>query len=264
MADETMYLREMGLSEYEATTYVHLYRLGTSTAKEIASAADVPQSRVYDVLDSLEEKGFVKIQPGRPKKYGTVSPSTALEQFQTFKREQQKRKLADVRELGEEFVDSLSTREPDPTEETDISWSYPNRHYILEELERLTADTESEILMMTTPESFERILTHHGELLARRRDAGVEIKALVATDRGIDAAVRSRACEVMDLRRVEDIHGRLYLYDEEDVLLAYHGRDEEGYVGVSTVSNHLYTTLAHLFEVLWRDGRPVSESRLDS
>lgn len=255
-----MYLREMGLSEYEAATYVTLVEQGTSTAKETASAADVPQSRVYDVLDSLAEKGFVKIQQGRPKKYGPVSPGTALEQFRTYKRRQHERQLEEVRDLGEEFVDAVGDRDASGGGDPDVSWSYPNRHYILEQCERLTEQSESEILMLTTPESFERILTHHGTILDRKAQAGVEIRALVASDRRIDGAVRARATEIMDIRRVEDINGRLYLYDEADVLLAYRAGDDDGFVGVSTVSNHLYSTLAHLFEVLWEDGSPLLDA----
>jgi sugar-specific transcriptional regulator TrmB len=261
MTSETMYLQEMGLSEYEATTYVALVRQGISTAKETASAADVPQSRVYDILDSLENKGFVKVQLGRPKKYGPVMPERALEQYRAYERRQQEQRLETLNELGEEFVETISVDScTDSNGDPDISWSYPNRHFILEQCEELTEQSAEEILMMTTPESFERILTHHGTLLDHKQESGMEIKALVANDRRLDDAVRTRALDIMSLRRVEDINGRLYLYDYEDILLAYHAQDEDGYVGVSTVSNHLYSTLAHLFQVLWDDASPLVDA----
>jgi len=62
---------------------------------------------------------------------------------------------------------------------------------------------------------------------------------------------------MMDIRRVEDISGRLYMYDGIDILLAYHARNDDGYVGISTASDHLCVTLQHLFEVLWADGVPL-------
>ena len=52
-----MYLQEMGLPEYEAATYVGLLDGGTSTAKEVAERAGVPQSRVYDVLERYDGSG---------------------------------------------------------------------------------------------------------------------------------------------------------------------------------------------------------------
>lgn len=256
-----MYLREMGLSEYEANAYVSLLQQGTSPAKDVAASADIPQSRVYDVLDSLESKGFVKVQPGRPKQFGSVEPSTAVEQFCTFKQREQTNELEEIRTLGEEFVETVDESDPGAAApETDIGWSYPNRHYILERLELLTDEAESEIHMITTPKSFERILNHHGSLLERRADSGVSIQALVADDRSIKAPVRERATAIMDIRRVEEIRGRLYMYDATEILLAYHVPNEDGYVGISTASSHLCVTLKHLFEVQWQDGTPPLEA----
>ena len=249
-----MYLKEMGLSEYRAETYVSLLGEGTSTATEIASAADVPQSRVYDVLDALETRGFIKTQPGRPKKFGPVPPETAVEQFCAYNRRRQTSEREEIRTLGEEFVETVERNsQTRTTDSVDINWSYPNRHYILEQLERLTDESDSEIRMITTPKSFERIINHHGSLLETRADDGIDIRALVATESDINRAVRERAETMMEISRVDDIHGRLYLYDGTDILLAYHALNEDGYVGISTTSSHLYATLEHLFDVLWKE-----------
>ncbi|GAB6861488.1 TrmB family transcriptional regulator [Haloplanus litoreus] len=258
-SEPEMYLQEMGLSEYEASTYVGLLRGGTSTAKEVANRAGVPQSRVYDVLDSLKTKGFVVVQEGRPKKFGPIEATRAVSQFREFKRREHVRRLDEIQGLGEHFLNAVDDadygRESD---EVDISWSYPNRHHILEKLERLGEAAESEILMITTPESFERIANHHAELLAEKHEQGVEIRALISDDREVDAAVRDRARELMTMRLVQDIRGRLYTYDGEGILLAFRAQNDDGYVGISTASPHLYTTLSQLFELLWADGEPVS------
>ncbi|WP_251343965.1 TrmB family transcriptional regulator [Haloplanus halophilus] len=255
-----IYLQEMGLSEYEAATYVGLLQGGTSTAKEVASRAGVPQSRVYDVLDSLNTKGFVVVQEGRPKKFGPVEPNQAVSQFRDFKRREHVRRLDEIQGLGEHFLDAVDEADygDEGDDEVDISWSYPNRHHILEKLERLAEDATEEILMITTPESFERIANHHAELLAAKADAGVEIRALISDDRDLDPAVRDRATELMTIRFVQDIRGRLYTYDGENVLLAFRAPNDDGYVGISTTSPHLYATLSQLFELLWEDGVPVS------
>jgi sugar-specific transcriptional regulator TrmB len=255
-----MYLQEMGLPEYEAATYVGLLDGGTSTAKEVAERAGVPQSRVYDVLDSLNTKGFVVVQEGRPKKFGPVDPNQAVSQYREFKRREHVRKLDEIQGLGEHFLDAVEDADygGGHDDEVDISWSYPNRHHILEKLERLGADATEEILMITTPESFERIANHHAELLATKADAGVEIRALISDDRALDPSVRERTTELMAMRRVQDIRGRLYTYDGESVLLAFKSPNDDGYVGISTTSPHLYATLSQLFELLWEDGEPVA------
>jgi len=250
-----MYLTEMGLSEYRADAYLSLLQEGTSTAKEVASAAGIPQSRVYDVLDALETRGFVKSQPGRPKKFGPVPPETAVGQYCTYKKRKQTNEREEIQTLGEEFAEALDQRaKKQHTDEVDISWAYPNRHYILEQLEQLTEQSSSEICMVTTPKSFERILNHHGSLLATKADNGVDIRAIISTDRNINGSVEDRAKELMSITRVENIHGRLYLYDGTDILLAYKATHGDGYVGISTSSTHLYATLEHMFKLLWDEG----------
>ena len=68
-----------GLNTYEAKIWVTLLGRGVSTAGEISDMADVPRSRSYDVLESLEKKGFVIMKPGKPIKYFAVEPKEVLE-----------------------------------------------------------------------------------------------------------------------------------------------------------------------------------------
>jgi hypothetical protein len=62
----------------------------------------------------------------------------------------------------------------------------------------------------------------------------------------------------MQMRFVPDIRGRFYTYDGENILLAFKAPNDDGYVGISTTSPHLYATLSQLFDLLWADGEPVS------
>lgn len=250
-----MYLREIGLSKYEACAYSCLLRRGVSTAQEVSDGADVPQPRVYDALDQLSNKGFVDVQPGRPKKFGPVAPDDAIERFCEFKRRQYDEQLAEIERLGRQFVDSVEDT-PEPAGRSEICWTYSNRHHILEKLAELTESADSDVRMITTPLSFEHILNHHVEALSRCADAGTTIQAIVSEDGTVPAAVYDRASEIMDIRRVENVEGRIYLYDDSHVLVAFADENDDGYVGISTTSDTLYKTKSQLFELLWADGHP--------
>lgn len=52
-------LEEAGLSPYQASAYATLLELGSASVSEIATASDVPQPRIYDVLRGLEDDGYV-------------------------------------------------------------------------------------------------------------------------------------------------------------------------------------------------------------
>ena len=55
-------LTKYGFNQYEARTYTGLLALGTANAYSISKKSGVPKARVYDVLDSLAEKGLVMVE----------------------------------------------------------------------------------------------------------------------------------------------------------------------------------------------------------
>lgn len=71
-------LREMGLNAYEIDAYVVLLDGGQMTAMEISREASVPYSKIYEVLNSLKQKGWVKSSESRPFKYHPVPPNEAV------------------------------------------------------------------------------------------------------------------------------------------------------------------------------------------
>lgn len=71
-------LREIGLSRYEIDAYVVLLESGQITATEISRKAQVPYSKVYEVLNSLKSKGWIKSIRGRPSRYYPTPPLDAL------------------------------------------------------------------------------------------------------------------------------------------------------------------------------------------
>ena len=70
-------LREMGLNAYEIDAYIILLGGGQMTAMEISQEAKVPYSKIYEVLNSLKEKGWIKSNESRPFKYYPVPPLEA-------------------------------------------------------------------------------------------------------------------------------------------------------------------------------------------
>jgi len=74
-------LVKFGFSKYETLVYTTLLMKGSSTASEIVEASGIPQPRLYDIVSSLERKGLVESQGGRPKKYWPLDPEAALPRF---------------------------------------------------------------------------------------------------------------------------------------------------------------------------------------
>ncbi|MDH7477551.1 MAG: helix-turn-helix domain-containing protein [Candidatus Bathyarchaeota archaeon] len=71
-------LREMGLNTYEIDVYFTLLEGGQMTAMEISTKAKVPYSKIYEVLNALKEKEWIKSVESRPNKYYPLPPLEVL------------------------------------------------------------------------------------------------------------------------------------------------------------------------------------------
>jgi predicted transcriptional regulator len=71
-------LVQLGLKEYEAKIYVALVGLGETNVRRIHEVSGVPRPRVYDVLNALDEKGFIEIRQGSPLMYYAVRPDIVV------------------------------------------------------------------------------------------------------------------------------------------------------------------------------------------
>src|SRR3989344_9382344 len=71
--------QQFDLNIYEAKIWTALLSRGVASAAELAEISKVPRSRRYDVLESLEKKGFIIMKIGKPINYIAVKPSIILE-----------------------------------------------------------------------------------------------------------------------------------------------------------------------------------------
>lgn len=70
------------LNIYEVKIWTALLSRGIAPAGTLAQLAKVPRSRSYDVLESLEKKGFIVMKLGKPIKYIAVQPDEILVRMQ--------------------------------------------------------------------------------------------------------------------------------------------------------------------------------------
>jgi sugar-specific transcriptional regulator TrmB len=73
-----MKLELLGLNEYEAKAYQAIVDLGESKSHQISAKSGVPYGRIYDVLNSLESKGLIRLTLKKPKTYIAVDPELIL------------------------------------------------------------------------------------------------------------------------------------------------------------------------------------------
>ena len=137
-----------GLNTYEARIWAAILSKGISAAGELSDMANVPRSRSYDVLESLEKKGFVILKPGKPIKYIPIPPKEVLERVkQKIGRDTEKRILE---MKGEGFNDLINTfqklYDQSPNSPENMVAVLKSRNNINKHLDFLFRGTKKEIL----------------------------------------------------------------------------------------------------------------------
>lgn len=74
--------QEFGLTQYETKVYLALVELGESTTGQILSKANIHSGKIYQILDSLKNKGFAsEIIKNGVKRYFPTEPNEILNFF---------------------------------------------------------------------------------------------------------------------------------------------------------------------------------------
>ncbi len=103
-ADLNSLLERLGLTEYESKTLSTLFKLGEADAPNISRLAQVPKTRVYDVLNKLVEKNLVIEIKDRPKRYRSVEAKRALDNLVESKQAELQQLQGKVTELHDSIA----------------------------------------------------------------------------------------------------------------------------------------------------------------
>ena len=75
-------LAALGLTNWESKTYLALVEIGSTTTGPLVKKCEVPQSKIYTVLESLNKKGLVgHIVKGKIKYFQATSPEKIIALF---------------------------------------------------------------------------------------------------------------------------------------------------------------------------------------
>src|SRR5437899_7756956 len=100
-------LQQLGLNAYEDRSYVVLMGHPKFKALELAARAHVPRQKIYEVLDSLVEKGFAQMVQEKTKLFSAVEPSLAIPGYLSRKRQALEQEVTGSGRAGGALVDDL-------------------------------------------------------------------------------------------------------------------------------------------------------------
>ncbi len=100
-------VQQIGLNAYESRSYLVLVGHPRFKALELAARAHVPRQKIYEVLDSLVEKGFAQVIQEKTKLFSAVEPEVAISHYLARRSRMLERELQEQSKLALGLVDDL-------------------------------------------------------------------------------------------------------------------------------------------------------------
>src|ERR1700730_10239730 len=102
-------LQQLGLNAYESRSYLVLLGHPRFKALELAARAHVPRQKIYEVLDSLVERGFAQVVQEQTKLFSAVEPSLAIPSYLAQRAQAVQQALTDQSRMAGCLIDDLAT-----------------------------------------------------------------------------------------------------------------------------------------------------------
>jgi len=213
-------IKDFGLNSYEAKIWTALLSRGVSTAGELSDIAGVPRSRSYDILESLEKKGFIIMKIGKPIKYLALAPEEVVERVKKrISAEAQERTNSLEQIKGSEVLRELNvlhTQGVDMINPSELTGLIKGRNQIYNHLASMIKGAKKSVVLMTTEEGLIRKHAQLGKVLKKSSEKGVDIKILAP----LTAKSKEAADELKTFATVKNIkgfNGRFCIIDNKEL-----------------------------------------------
>jgi len=254
------------LNIYEVKIWTALLSRGVSTAGELSDISNVPRSRSYDVLETLEKKGFVLMKLGKPIKYLAVKPEEIVRRVKKNIKENSDEKLERLEEVrGTKLFDELKLLYENGikmVDASDLSGAIKGRENINDNVSSLLSEAQKEVLMITTADGLARkanAFRKNAKNLSQKK-INVRIVAPITKE---NADVVKELSKFAEIRNTQRINSRFLIVDNKKVLFMLMG-DKEVHSDFDTAvwveTPYFANALGSFFNVVWEkleDGRKV-------
>jgi len=235
-------LEKLGLTEYEAKTLNTLFSLKEAEAPQISRTAQVPKTRVYDVLEKLIEKNLIIEIKGRPKLYRAVEAQKAIDILIVTKKNQLSELEKEATEVKENML-AVEGKEESGEKVMKVKDKLDFEKILSQELLKANKSIQG----------LTEILDEH-EIL---HDALKRAKQKNVTIRLLNSFQSKKLREVADVRHFN--HGlNAFIIDGKKIVLAISDfKKQKADYHFTILNDHapMANALMHYFEKNWKDSK---------
>lgn len=238
------------LNVYETKVWLALLSKGIASAGEISTMSGVPRSRTYDVLESLEKKGFAIEKLGKPVKYLGVKPNIILEKLKNNVRnnaEERIKELLKIKSTNEYTeLESLYREGVNPVKREEVSASLKGKSNISNHLREILSNAEKEVIICTNAKEFASKAKLFSQTITHLKRANIKIKVALSGD---DTLIKQISERLGIKIRKADIDAKFFIVDRKEILFYLSNEPEIEDIAIWLNSEFFSEAFASLFEL---------------
>ena len=250
------------LNEYEVKIWTSLLSKGIATAGELSDISNVPRSRSYDVLESLEKKGFIIMKIGKPIKYMAIKPVEIMdrlkkdlsletdEKLKTFDKVKDTETFKEAELLYKQGIEHIDA--------SDLAASFKGRTNISSQLDILLKKAEKSIIIMTTEKGFLRKAALLKSASKKMKNVKIKIAAPIVSKEAKKVAEDLK--RIADVRHIDKISSRFCMADGKELIFMMMDDEKvhESYDTAIWVDSPFFTkALESMFDQTWNNLQKV-------
>lgn len=245
-------IKDFGLNSYEAKLWTALLSRGISTAGELSDIANVPRSRSYDVLESLERKGFIITKIGKPIKYIAIPPNEVIHKVKKKIKCDADKQIEIIKsiinkdifqELSILYKQGITMVQPN-----ELAGSLKNRENIYDHLEAMVKNATQSICMMSTSSALKNKSDIFSNSFKKAKKRGVDIKIIT------DSKLPKNIFDMAQIKHSTQLNGRFIIFDDKQVvfMLLHDKNVHPAYdTGIWINSEFFSKTFKNMFNIVW-------------
>ena len=211
------------LNIYEIKIWTALLSRGIGAAGELSEISNVPRSRAYDILESLERKGFIIMKVGRPIKYIAVQPEEIIKRVKDNIKNDKEYKVNQINKLKETEMftelNQLYNQGIKKTDASDLSGSITGRNNIYNFIKNSIDTAKDTIIIASGKEGLIRKFNVLKNNINKAVKRGVKLKVISNTN-NIPSEVKK-----IDFKKV-NYESRFVIIDD-DLLINMLSKDDK-------------------------------------
>lgn len=232
-------LKNLGLNSYEVKIWAALLSNGNATAGQLSSLANIPRSRSYDVLVSLEKKGFVELIKDKTIRYKPISPREAIEKVKNGIEKNTKGQIKSLNKFKDSniSIELHKAYNNKKSENIYFAATIRGRQNVHNHMEQMFKKAAQQILISTTQKEFVEFITNNKDLFEKlsRKNIKIKIFTKVTPNTKKQAETLKNFAEVVDT----DDKSRFCIIDGKEIIFMIYDDAEvhEAFdVGIWTIS----------------------------